>query len=111
MIIISSSLNELIFEYSSTQHVRFPTNNNDNTIDLFLSFLFNIISNPIQSSLISDHFAILFDLNLPMTQINRPSRSFRKISSIDKPMFVNSVFHKFNKSISSVFSHFLILLI
>ena len=51
------------------------------------------------NSLISDHFAILIDLNLPVSQINRPSRSFRKISSIDKPMFVNSVFHQLNNSI------------
>ena len=36
-----------------------------------------------------------------MTQINQTSRSFRKISSIDRPMFVNSVFHQFNNSISS----------
>ena len=32
----SSYLNELIFEYSLTQHVRFPTNTNGNTIDLVL---------------------------------------------------------------------------
>ena len=32
-----------------------------------------LISYPTQSSLISDHFAILFDLNLPVIQINRPS--------------------------------------
>ena len=97
----SLSLNDLIFEYSLTQHIRFPTNTNGN-IDLVLSLAdSNLISYPTQSSLISDHFAILFDLNLPVSQINRPSRSFRKISSIDKPMFVNSVFHQLNNSISS----------
>ena len=98
----SLSLNELIFEYSLTQHIRFPTNTNGNTIDLVLTLAdSNLISYPTQSSLISDHFAILFDLNLPVSQINRPSRSFRKISSIDKPMFVNSVFHQLNNSIYS----------
>ena len=92
----------LIFEYSLTQHIRFPTNTNGNTIDLVLSLAdSNLISYPTQSSLISDHFAILFDLNLPVSQINRPSRSFRKISSIDKPIFVNSVFNQLNNSISS----------
>ena len=39
-------------------------------------------------------------MNLPVTQINRPSRSFRKISSNDKPMFVNYVFNQLNNSIS-----------
>ena len=88
-----------------TQHIRFPTNTNGNTIDLVLSLVdSNLISYPTHSSLISDHFSILFDLNLPVSQINRPSRSFWKISYIDKPMFVNSVFHQLNNSISSDFS-------
>ena len=34
---ISLSLNELIFEYSLAQHIRFPTNTNGNNIDLVLS--------------------------------------------------------------------------
>ena len=54
----SLSLNELIFEYSLTQHVRFPTNTNGNTIDYVLSLAdSNLISYPTQSYLISDHFA------------------------------------------------------
>ena len=57
----SLSMNALIFKYSLTQHVYFPTNTNCNTIDLVLSFAdTNLISYPTQSSLISDHFAILF---------------------------------------------------
>ena len=42
------------------KHDRFPTNTNGNTIDLVLS--------------LADHYTILFDLNLPVSQINRPSR-------------------------------------
>ena len=76
-----------------------------NTYCFFLYLAdFNLISYYTQSSLISDHFAILFNLNLPVTQINRLSRSLQKISSIDKPMFVNSVFHQLNNNISSDFS-------
>ena len=40
-------------------------------------------------------------MNLPETQINRLSRLFRKISPIDKPMYVNFVFYQLNNSISS----------
>ena len=88
--------------YSLTQHVRFPTNTNGNTIELVLSRAdSNLISYPTQSSLISDHYAILFDFNLPVTQINRTSRSFRKISSINKSMFINSIFYQLNNNISS----------
>ena len=43
-----------------------------------------LISYPTQSSLISDHFAILFYLNLPVIQINRPSISFGK-----SPLLIN----------------------
>ena len=74
-------------------------------IVIIFTFLYladsKLISYPTQSSLISYNFAILFDLNLPVIQINRPSRSVRKISPIDKPMCVNSVFHQLNNSISS----------
>ena len=75
-------------------------------IIIILPFLYladsKLISYPTQSYPISDHFAILFDLNLPVIRINRPSRSFRKISSIDKPMCIpNSVFLQLNSSISS----------
>ena len=54
--------------------MRFPTNTNGNTIDLVLSLAdSNLISYHTQSSPIYDHFAILFDLNLPVIQINRHS--------------------------------------
>ena len=56
-------------------------------IDFFLYLAdSNLILYPSQSSLISDYFAILFDFNLPVIQINRLSRSFQKIFSFNKPM-------------------------
>ena len=59
------------------QHVCFTTNTNSNTIAFFLYIADSkLISYPTQSYLgylIYDHFAILFDLNLPVIQINRPS--------------------------------------
>ena len=61
----------------------------------------NLISYPTQSSLISDHIAILFDFNLPVIQIYRLSRSFKNISSINKPMCVNSLFNQHSSSVSS----------
>ena len=62
-----------------TQHICFTTNTivyyNSNTIDFFLYLADSkLISYLTQSSLISDHFAILFYLNLPMIQINRTHR-------------------------------------
>ena len=98
----SLSLNKLIFEYSLTQHVFFNTNTNSNNIDFFLYLVdSNLILYPTQSSLIYDHFSILFDFNLPVIQINRLSRSFQKISSINKQMCVNSLFNQLSNSISS----------
>ena len=76
----SLSLNELIFEYTNliiyslTQHVCFTTNTNSNTIEFFLYLADSkLISYPSQSYLISDQFAILFDLNLPVIHMNRHS--------------------------------------
>ena len=49
----------------------FYTNTNSNNIDFFLYLAdSNLILYPTQSSLISDKFAILFDFNLPVMQIN-----------------------------------------
>ena len=74
-------------------------------IVIILIFLYladsKFISYPTQSSLISNHVVILFYLNFSVIQINIPSKSFRKISSIDKPMCVNSVFHQLSNIISS----------
>ena len=68
-------LNELIFEYSLIRYICFPTNINCNNNNLVLSLAdSNLISYSIQSSLISDHFAILFYFYIftcRMTQINQ----------------------------------------
>ena len=95
-------LNKFIFDYSLTQYVFFTNNTNSNNIYFFLYLADSkLISYPTQSYLISDHSVILFGLNFPVITINRHSRSFRKISSIDKTMCVNSVFYQLNNSISS----------
>ena len=76
----SLSLKKLIFEHSLTQHIHFPTISNGNIIDLVLSPSdSNLISSPTQSTLISDHFAILFDLQLSVVHNTRPLRYFRNL--------------------------------
>ena len=93
----SLSLKKLIFEHSLTQHIHFPTISNGNIIYLVLSPSdSNLISSPTQSTLISDHFAILVDLQLSVVHNTRPLRYFRNISSINQPLFVNSVFDHMN---------------
>ena len=93
----SLSLKKLIFKHSLTQHIHFPTISNGNIIDLVLSPSdSNLISSPTQSTLISDHFAILFVLQLTVVHNTRPPRYFRNIFSINQPLFVNSVFDHMN---------------
>ena len=93
----SLSLKKLICEHSLTQHIHFQTISNGNIIYLVLSPSdSNLISSPTQSTLISDHFAILFVLQLSVVQNTRPLRYFRNISSINQPLFVNSVFDHMN---------------
>ena len=101
----SLSLKKLIFEHSLTQHIHFPTISNGNIIDLVLSPSdSNLISSPTQSTLISDHFAILFVLQLSVVHNTRSLRYFRNISSINQSLFVNSVFDHMN-SITSPLSN------
>ena len=98
----SLSLKKLIFEYSLTQHINSQLYNG-NIIDLVLSPSdSNLISSPTQSTLISDHFAILFVLQLSVVNNTRPPRSFRNISSVNQPLFVNSVFDHINNITSTL---------
>ena len=91
----ASSLKSLINEFSLTQHILFPTNTNGNCIDLVISpSSSDIVSSPSQSFLISDHFVVTFELILPPSTSPRPERSFRKISAINIPSFVNSIFSR-----------------
>ena len=60
----------------------------------------NLISSPTQSTIISDHIAILFFLQLSVVHNTRPPRYFRNTSSINHPLFVNSVFDHMNNIIS-----------
>ena len=93
----ASSLKSLINEFSLTQHILFPTNTNGNCIDLVISpYSSDIVSSPSQSFLISDHFVVTFELILPPSIFPRPERSFRKISAINIPSFVNSIFSRFD---------------
>ena len=93
----SISLKKLIFEHSLTHHINFPTISYGNIIDLVLSPSDStLISSPTQITLISDHFAILFVLQLSVVQNTRPLRYFRNISSINQPLFVKSVLNHMN---------------
>ena len=88
----ASSLKRLIFEFSLTQHIHFPTNTNGNCIDLVISpSSSKLVSSPFQSFLISDHFSVTFELLLPTFAIPRPVSSFRKISAINITSLVRSV--------------------
>ena len=84
-------------------------------IVIILTFLYlndsKLISYPIQSSLISDHFAILFDLNMPVIKINRPLDHFGK-----SPLLINQCFLTlYSINLTAVYLliclHFLIILI
>ena len=47
-------------------HILFPMHKSQNTLDLFITYEnVNIVSNFVQGEMISDHFAVLFDLHIP----------------------------------------------
>ena len=94
----ASSLKCMLYEFSLTQHKHFPTNTNCNCFDLVISpSSSKLVSSPFQSFIISDHFAVTFELLLPTFEIPRPVSSFRKISAITiiillDPFVINSIY-------------------
>ena len=80
----------LLDTLSLLQHITFPTHIKGNTLDYVITNCkANIISNTISSSLISDHFSIVFNIDIPKSHIISNACSYRRIDSIDTNIFVS----------------------
>ena len=80
----------LLDTLSLLQHITFPTHIKGNTLDYVITNCkANIISNTISSSLISDHFSIVFNIDIPKSHIISNDCSYRRIDSIDTNIFVS----------------------
>ena len=75
---------------SLIQHISFPTHIQGNIIDyIFTNSSVSLISKTYCHSLVSDHFAIVFDLVTQYSQSESNIGSYRRLSSIDIPNFSN----------------------
>ena len=75
---------------SLIQHISFPTHIKCNIIDyIFTNSSVSLISKTYCHSLVSDHFAIVFDLVTQYSQSESNIGSYRILSSIDIPNFSN----------------------
>ncbi len=71
------------------QHVTLPTHKSKNILDLVITRIEdNSLENiSVQNDEISDHFSVMFSLDLSVNITSKPSKLVRKISSIDKAAF------------------------
>ena len=75
---------------SLLQHITFPTHIKGNTLDYVITNCkTNIISNTISSSLISDYFSIVFNIDISKIHIIANACSYRIIDSIDTNICVS----------------------
>ena len=57
---------DFLSSFGLQNHILFPTHKSQNTLDLVITHEnVNIVSNFVQGEMISDHFAVLFDLHIP----------------------------------------------
>ena len=63
----------ILDDYSLSQHVKVPTRTaSGKTLDLLLSTYPNSVSNVFTSSGLSDHLAVIFEINLKPLRSNKP---------------------------------------
>ena len=70
---------------------RFPTHVSGNTLDLITKYSSSLVSNCSQAELISDHYAITF--NVDFIKPVRPKKliTYRKLSQIDLNNFMSDI--------------------
>ena len=69
-------------------HILFPTHKSQNTLDLVITHeSTDIMSNFIQGEMMSDHFAVLFNLHIPSRPRHEKIIKFRKVKEIDASSF------------------------
>ena len=92
---------DLVTSLGLTQHVHMPTHKSSHTLDLILtqdSQPLEVSILGIDSSIPSDHFTVLFTLNLPKTKRQKITKTVRKWSSMDIAAFNDDIEQRCNWS-------------
>ena len=88
----TNKFNEILTCFDLKQHVNFPTHVHGHWLDLLIT---KRISNPIKSVFsaagISDHLAVISEIDCCKTKWNKEKISFRKINKIDYESFHSDI--------------------
>ena len=83
---------DFLSSFGLQNHVLFPTHRSQNILDLVITHeSTEIVSNFRQGEMISDHFAVLFDLHIPSRPRHERLIKFRKVKEIDASSFATDL--------------------
>ena len=83
---------DFLSSFGLQNHILFPMHKSLNTLDLVITHEnVNIVSNFVQGEMISDHFAMLFDLHIPSRSKQEKIIRFRQVKDIDVSKFATDL--------------------
>ena len=86
------TFHDFLSSFGLQNHILFPTHKSQNTLDLVITHeITDIMSNFMQGEMISDHFAVLFDLHIPSRPRLERIIKFRKVKEIDVSSFATDL--------------------
>ena len=87
----TAKFNDILDTFGLRQHVKSATHNSGHILDLILTREEECISNSIKDKLISDHSAVLFDLQIKKPPLPTKEIAYRKIKSINIESFIQDI--------------------
>ena len=86
------TFHDFLSSFGLQNHVLFPKHRSQNILDLVITHVSTeIVSNFRQGEMMSDHFAVLFDLHIPSRPRHKRLIKFRKVKEIDASTFVTDL--------------------
>ena len=83
---------DFLSSFGLQNHILFPPHKSQNTLDLAITHEnVNIVSNFVQGEMISDHFAVLFDLHIPTRHKQEKIIRFRQVKDINVSKFARDL--------------------
>ena len=86
------TFHDFLSSFGLQNHILFPMYKSQNTLDLVITHVStDIVSKFMQGEMISDHFAVLFDLHIPSRPRWERIIKFRKVKEIDASNFATDL--------------------
>ena len=83
---------DFLSSFGLQNHILFPMHKSQNTLDLVITHeSVNTVSNFVQGEMISDHFAVLFDLHIPSRPKQEKIIKSRQVKEIDVSKFATDL--------------------